>query len=95
MKKFKEVRNRLQEITISLNAAELKEKKLTIDIDWIGDNKQTKDTEKKYKLKIKADSRQGTADVTGDNKQIVAMLTDPNVYGWDKKDVLDVWPELK
>ena len=89
------------ETTITVSAANINkltsmsEKKVTVDIDWIGDAKQTKDTEKKYKLKIKADARQGTADVTGDNKQIVKMLTDPNVYGWDKADVLDVWPELK
>lgn len=89
------------ETTITVSAANINkltsmsEKKVTVDIDWIGDAKQTKDTEKKFKLKIKADARQGTADVTGDNKQIVKMLTDPNVYGWDKADVLDVWPELK
>jgi hypothetical protein len=89
------------ETTITVSAANINkltsmsEKKVTVDIDWIGDAKQTKDTEKKFKLKIKADARQGTADVTGDNKQIVKMLTDPDVYGWDKADVLDVWPELK
>ena len=89
------------ETTITVSATEINkltsmtEKKVTVDIDWIGDAKQTKDTEKKYKLKIKADERQGTADVTGDNKQILKMLTDPKVYGWDKDDVLDVWPELK
>ena len=89
------------ETTITVSAANINkltsmsEKKVTVDIDWIGDAKQTKDTEKKYKLKIKADARQGTADVTGDNKQIGKMRTDPNVYGWDKADVLDVWPELK
>lgn len=73
----------------------LSEKKVTVDIDWIGDPKQTKDTEKKYKLKIKVNARQGTADVTGDNKQILNMLTDPDVYGWEKADVLSVYPELK
>jgi hypothetical protein len=101
MKGFKDFYS-TKEITISITpviaadlSSSLVEKKLTIDIDWIGNNKETKDTEKKFKIKIKANQRQGTADVTGDNKQILKMLTDPDVYGWDKADVLDVWPELK
>ena len=81
-------------ITLDPNLASLMEKKLTIDVDWIGDKKQTKDAEKKFKVKLKV-NRDGTADVTGDNKQIVKMLTDPDVYGWDKSDVLDTWPNLK
>jgi len=89
------------ETTITISPTEINkltsmsEKKVTLDIDWIGDPKFTKDTEKKFKLKFKVNSRQGTADVTGDNKQILKMLTDPDVYGWDKSDALDVWPELK
>lgn len=89
------------ETTISVSPTEINkltsmsEKKVSVDIDWIGDNKATKDAEKKFKVKIKVNARQGTADVSGDNKQILKMLTDPNVYGWDKDDVLDVWPELK
>ena len=81
-------------ITLDPNLASLMEKKVTIDVDWIGDKKQTKDAEKKFKVKLKV-NRDGTADVTGDNKQIVKMLTDPAVYGWDKRDVLDTWPNLK
>ena len=73
----------------------MSEKKVTVDVDWIGSSKETKDAEKKFKVKIKVNARQGTADVTGDNKQIVKMLTDPDAYGWDKEDVLDVWPNLK
>ena len=71
------------------------EKKFLYETYVVDNNKETKDTEKKFKIKIKANQRQGTADVTGDNKQILKMLTDPDVYGWDKADVLDVWPELK
>ena len=68
---------------------------VTIDVDWIGDKKATDGAAKKYKVKIKADPRKGTADITGDNKAILKLLTDPDIYGWPKSDVLDVWPELK
>ena len=82
-------------ITLDPDHPALMEKKLTIDVDWIGDKKQTADAAKKFKVKIKADPRQGTADITGDNKQIIKMLMDPDTYGWDKKEIETMWPQLK
>ncbi len=70
------------------------EGKVTVDVDWIGDSKVTKDAEKKFKVKIKVDTRKGTADVTGDHKQVVKMLMDPDVYGLDKGDIEDMFPGL-
>jgi len=84
-----------ESVTITIPVKFIAEKKVTIDVDWVGDKKATDNAAKKYKVKIKADPRQGTADITGDNKAIVKLLTDPDIYGWPKGDVLDVWPELK
>ena len=84
-----------ESVTITIPVKFIAEKKVTIDVDWVGDKKATDGAAKKYKVKIKADPRKGTADITGDNKAIVKLLTDPDIYGWPKSDVLDVWPELK
>jgi hypothetical protein len=70
------------------------EGKVTVDVDWIGDSKVTKDAEKKFKVKIKVDARKGTADVTGEHKQVVKMLMDKDVYGLDKGDIEDMFPGL-
>ena len=67
---------------------------VTVDVDWIGDTKVTKDAEKKFKVKIKVDYRKGTADVTGDHKQVIKMLMDKDVYGLDKGDIDDMFPGL-
>ena len=84
-----------ESVTITVPGKFVAEKNVTIDVDWIGDKKATDGAAKKYKVKIKADPRKGTADITGDNKAILKLLTDPKIYGWPKSDVLDVWPELK
>jgi hypothetical protein len=84
-----------ESVTITVPGKFVAEKNVTIDVDWVGDKKATDGAAKKYKVKIKADPRKGTADITGDNKAIVKLLTDPDIYGWPKSDVLDVWPELK
>jgi hypothetical protein len=84
-----------ESVTITVPGKFVAEKNVTIDVDWVGDKKATDGAAKKYKVKIKADPRKGTADITGDNKAIVKLLTDPKIYGWPKSDVLDVWPELK
>ena len=84
-----------ESVTITVPGKFVAEKNVTIDVDWIGDKKATDGAAKKYKVKIKANPRKGTADITGDNKAIVKLLTDPKIYGWPKSDVLDVWPELK
>ena len=67
--------------------------KSKVDIDWIGDKKQSKDAEKKHKVKIKPTGR-STADVSGEKKSIVALLSDPDVYGMDQGDIEDLFPEL-
>ncbi len=91
----------VKEATITISTAEINkltsmsERKTTVDVDWIGSPKETKAAEKKFKVKIKVNNRQGTADITGDHKLIVSLLTDPDTYGWDKEDVIDVWPQLK
>ena len=82
-------------IVIDPNHPVLVEKKVKVDVDWIGDPKATKDAEKKFKIKIKVNKSNGTADVSGDNKQIMKMLMDPDVYGWDKRDIIDTFPSLK
>ena len=101
MKTLQEIRRGLVEATITVSATQINkltsmsEKKVTVDVDWMGDKNATQNIAKKFKVKIKVNDRQGTADITGDNKQIIALLIDPDVYGWDKKDVIDVFPELK
>ena len=84
-----------ESVTITVPGKFVAEKNVTIDVDWIGNKKDTDSAAKKYRVKIKADPRKGTADITGDNKAILKLLTDPKIYGWPKSDVLDVWPELK
>jgi hypothetical protein len=84
-----------ESVTITVPGKYIAEKNVTIDVDWVGDKKATDGAAKKYRVKIKADPRKGTADITGDNKAILKLLTDPKIYGWPKSDVLDVWPELK
>lgn len=82
----------VQEATITVN---LSERKAVVDVDWMGDKNATQNIAKKFKVKIKVNDRAGTAEITGDHKFIISLLTDPDVYGWDKKDVIDVFPELK
>ena len=87
-----------KKIKESVDATELREKKVTINIDWIDGYyavMQSKDAEKKFKVKIKVNNSKGTAVITGDNKAIVKLLTDPDIYGWPKSDVLDLFPQLK
>ena len=66
--------------------------KVTIDIDWIGDRKDTRDAEKKFKLKIKQTGRT-TADVSGEKKDVYAFLIG-NMYGMDVGDVEDLFKKL-
>ena len=84
-----------ESVTITVPGKFIAEKNVTIDVDWVGSKSDTDKAAKKYKVKIKANPRKGTADITGDNKAILKLLTDPKIYGWPKSDVLDVWPELK
>ena len=66
--------------------------KTTIDIDWIGDKKDQKDAEKKYKLKIKQTGRT-TADVTGEKGKLYDFLVGP-MYGMDSGDVEDLFKNI-
>ena len=84
-----------ESVTITVPGKFIAEKNVTIDVDWVGSKSDTDKAAKKYKVKIKANPRKGTADITGDNKALLKLLTDPKIYGWPKSDVLDVWPELK
>lgn len=66
--------------------------KTTIDIDWVGDKKDQKDVEKKYKLKFKITGRT-TADVTGEKGKLYDFLVGP-MYGMDSGDVEDLFSNI-
>ncbi len=82
-----------EEVTITIDEAKLKagKGKTTIDIDYIGDKDDAKAAEKKFKIKIKMG--RGTADVTGEKKNILAWLSSDS-YGMDSDDIEDIFPEL-
>jgi len=86
-------------ITLEIGDEELDEAskpgrgKTKLDIDYIGDRKLTKDAEKKHKIKIKQTGRT-TADVSGEKKNIVAFMKDPDIMGMDDMDLEDLYPEL-
>ncbi len=89
-----DVKEEVEEVTITLDEAKKPGKgKEKADIDWIGSNADAKAAEKKFKVKIKLKGR-GTADVTGEKKNIVAMLSDNDTYGMDMDDIADIFPEL-
>ena len=85
-------------VTIKVDTALLEAKKpgrgkTTQDIDYIGDKSHAKQAEKKHKIKIKVTGR-STADITGEKKNIIAYLKDPDLYGMDDLDIEDIYPEL-
>ena len=82
-----------EEVTITIDEAKLKagKGKATVDVDFIGDKNDAKAAEKKFKLKIKMG--RGTADVTGEKKNIIAWLSS-DMYGMDSDDIEDIFPEL-
>jgi len=87
-----------EEVTITIDTAILEAKKpgkgkTTLDIDYIGDPKHAKTAEKRHKIKIKVTGR-STADITGEKKNIVAYMKDPDLYGMDDADIEDVYPQL-
>ena len=93
-KKGNYYKEEVEEVTITLDEAKKPGRgKEKADIDWIGSNADAKKAEKKFKVKIKLKGR-GTADVTGDKKNIVAMLSDEETYGMDMDDIEDLFPEL-
>jgi hypothetical protein len=82
-----------EEVTITIDEAKLKagKGKTTVDVDFIGDKDDAKAAEKKFKIKIKMS--RGTADVTGEKKNIIAWLSS-DMYGMDSDDIEDIFPEL-
>lgn len=83
-----------KEATISIDEAKKPGKGKSIaDIDWVGNSSDVKDAEKKHKVKIKSKGR-GMADVSGEKKNIIAMLSDPEIYGMDDDDIEELFPEL-
>ena len=87
-----------EEVTITIDTTILEAKKpgkgkTTLDIDYIGDPKHAKTAEKRHKIKIKVTGR-STADITGEKKNIVAYMKDPDLYGMDDSDIEDVYPQL-
>src|SRR6056300_578216 len=84
----------VKETTISIDEAKKPGKgKSKADIDWVGNSSDVKDAEKKHKVKIKSKGR-GMADVSGEKKNIIAMLSDPEIYGMDDDDIEELFPEL-
>ena len=89
-----DVSEEVEEVTITLDEAKKPGRgKAVADIDWIGSPAGAKKAEKKFKVKIKMKGR-GTADVSGEKKNIVAMLSDEETYGMDMEDIEDIFPEL-
>jgi len=88
-----------EEVTVTLEIEDLDEAmkpgrgKTKLDIDYIGDKALTKKAEKKYKIKIKQTGRT-TADVSGEKKNIVGFMKDPDIMGMDDMDLEDLYPEL-
>ena len=83
-----------EEITISIDeAAKPGRGKTKLDIDYIGDKALTKKAEKKHKIKIKQTGRT-TADVSGEKKNIIAFMKDPDIMGMDSDDLEDLYPAL-
>lgn len=84
----------VKETTISIDEAKKPGKgKSKADIDWVGNSSEVKNAEKKHKVKIKSKGR-GMADVSGEKKNIIAMLSDPEIYGMDDDDIEELFPEL-
>lgn len=84
----------VKETTISIDEAKKPGKgKSKADIDWVGNSSDVKNAEKKHKVKIKSKGR-GMADVSGEKKNIIAMLSDPEIYGMDDDDIEELFPEL-
>lgn len=68
-----------------------KEANKSINIDFIGSAEDAKSFEKKYKIKVKV--KGNTADVSGDQKNIVKFLSSED-YDMDMEDIKDIFPEL-
>lgn len=83
-----------EEITVSIDeAAKPGRGKTKLDIDFIGDKALAKKAEKKYKIKIKPTGRT-TADVSGEKKNIIGFMKDPDIMGMDDMDLEDLYPAL-
>ena len=83
-----------EEITVSIDeAAKPGRGKTKLDIDFIGDKALAKKAEKKYKIKIKQTGRT-TADVSGEKKNIIGFMKDPDIMGMDDMDLEDLYPAL-
>jgi len=66
--------------------------KITLDMDWIANKAETREAEKKFKIKVKF-TGSGTADVTGEKKDLLAMMKS-DIYGYEDEDVEDIYPEI-
>jgi len=83
-----------ESVTVSITEKlTAKSGKAKVDMDWVGDKNLAKQAEKKHKIKIKPTGRT-TADVSGEKKNILAYLKDPELYGMDDGDIKDLFPEL-
>ena len=83
-----------ESVTVSITEKlTAKSGKAKVDMDWVGDKNLAKQAEKKHKIKIKPTGRT-TADISGEKKNILAYLKDPELYGMDDGDIKDLFPEL-
>jgi hypothetical protein len=81
----------LEELEFNLESGLFEAGKTTIDIDWAGDEDGAKAV-KKFKIKFK-DNEDGTADLTGDKKNLIKYLKS-DFYGLDDSDIEAMFPEL-
>ncbi len=82
----------VKEATISVSEKLKKSGKDTLDVDYIGDDRLTKELEKKFKVKIKSTGNT-TADITGDRKNIINLLKS-DAYLMDEDEIEDTFPSL-
>lgn len=82
----------VNEMKISVSEKLKKSGKDTLDVDYIGDERLTKELEKKFKVKIKSTGNT-TADIVGDRKNIIKLLKS-DAYLMDEDEIEDVFPQL-
>jgi len=92
LKDYHKKNESVNEATISVSEKLKKSGKDTLDVDYIGDDRLTKELEKKFKVKIKSTGNT-TADITGDRKNIINLLKS-DAYLMDEDEIEDTFPSL-
>jgi len=92
LKDYHKKNESVNEATISVSEKLKKSGKDTLDVDYIGDDRLTKELEKKFKVKIKSTGNT-TADIIGDRKNIIKLLKS-DAYLMDEDEIEDTFPQL-